>query len=379
MIYTDFLGNKVSNLGMGNMRLPVVGEDAWGDVNYAEAQKIIDLCFECGVNYFDTAYVYHKGDSERFLGEALKAHKRASYFLATKFLVTADADYKKVFAEQLKRLATDYIDYYLIHSVQDNNADMYINGGAIDYFLHERSAGRVKHLGFSFHGSLELLDRFLTLQNVRQAGGWEFVQIQFNYLDYYYGDAKALYDRICKENIPIIVMEPVRGGALANLGSDTEKALRQLHPWSSAAWALRFVKEFPQVKVVLSGMHNVEQLKDNVETFCDSTPLTSEDKAAIKRAADSYKSKISAPCTSCNYCSPNCPAGLNISTLIALYNEHEYVLDFLKQSIVDKVKALPDGVQPKNCLGCGECKNYCPQQIDIPTIMDKLKHLTIGG
>lgn len=376
MTYTDFLGNRVSTLGMGNMRLPTKGTDAWGEVDWDAAQKLIDLCFQSGINYFDTAYVYHKGDSERFLGEALKGHDRSSYFLATKFLVTANPDYRAVLSEQLDKLKTDYIDYYLIHSIQSENENAYIACGAIDYFLGERKAGRVRHLGFSFHGPLSLLEKYLTLENVKKSGGWDFVQIQFNYLDYYYGDARALYERIEREGLPIIVMEPVRGGALATFPDAIEDKLESEHPWSAASWALRFVRNFPAVKVVLSGMHDLSQLNDNIATFSDDTKLSTGDLALIKELSQAHKSQISIPCTACHYCCDACVKSLDIPLLISLYNEHEYVLDFLKPSIKEKIKSLPQDKAPSNCLGCGACCEHCPQHIDIPLVMQRLTALT---
>lgn len=376
MIYTDFLGNRVSTLGMGNMRLPTISSDAWDKVRYNDAQKIIDLCFDSGINYFDTAYVYHKGDSERFLGEALKLRDRHSYYLATKYLVTADSDYKKVLREQLEKLRTDYIDYYLIHSVQDNNEKMYIDGGAIDYFLKMRKDGVVKHLGFSFHASMAVLDKYLSLKNVKESGGWDFVQIQFNYLDYYHGDAKTIYDKIASCGLPIIVMEPVRGGSLSNLDDALTKKLQAAHDWSNASWALRFVREFPAVKVVLSGMHDTAQLQDNVKTFSDEDKLSQSDKDLIEQVAKDYKNQINVPCTACHYCCDTCPSHLDIPALIALYNKHEYVLDFLKVAIADTLRTLPNDKKADNCISCGTCNEHCPQHIDIPRVMQKIVEIT---
>lgn len=373
MIWTDFLGEKVSTLGMGNMRLPTIGSDPWGKVNYEKAQEMIDFCFSNGVNYFDTAYVYHQGDSEKFLGEALKKYNRKDYKLATKFLVTANADYKKVFAEQLDRLKTSYIDFYLIHSIQDNNADLYFNKfgdyeeNSIEYFLDEQKKGRIKHLGFSFHGSLDLLKRFLSHHK------WDFAQIQFNYLDYYFGEAKAQYDILSSQNIPLIIMEPVRGGTLAKLNDALVKKIKDEHEnWSAASFALRFVRQFDCVKVVLSGMSDLNQVKDNIKTFSDATPFSKADNDFAKEIATAYKSTISVPCTACRYCCDTCPSCLDIPNLISLYNEHEYSLDFLKPSIKEKWHNMPIEKQPVSCVACGSCMEHCPQHIDIPQVMKKI-------
>lgn len=370
MIYNDFLGNKVSRLGMGNMRLPTKGSDAWGAIDWDVAQKIIDKAYSSGINYFDTAYVYHSGDSELFLGNALKKYKRDSFFVATKFLVTADPDYKKVFATQLNKLQTTYIDYYLIHSVQDSNAPLYLKDGSIDYFLGEKAAGKIKHLGFSFHGTPDLLRSFLAHHK------WDFVQIQFNYLDYQFGDAKAIYEILAKENIPVIVMEPIRGGALSKLNDMLCKKLADKNPaWTPSSWALRFVKSFPQVKIILSGMHSVEQVEQNVETFSANEPLSPENLEFLTQIAKDYKATMTVPCTSCHYCCNTCPQSINIPHLLYLYNEHEYLLDFMKARTVNEMKAQPEGSRASDCLACGECTKHCPQSIDIPSFMKKIAAL----
>lgn len=374
MNYTQFCGERVSTLGMGNMRLPTTDGNPVGKVDYEASSKMIEECFSRGINYFDTAYVYHGGDSERFLGEALSTHKRDTFYLATKFLVSANKDYKAVFAEQLSRLRTDYIDYYLIHSIQDNNASLYIDGGAIDYFLEQQRAGRVRHLGFSFHASLPILERYLSHHK------WDFVQIQLNYLDYYFGSAKAEYELIKKAGLPIVVMEGVRGGALAKLPSEDKKTLCALHPeWSDAAWALRWVKSLPGVAVVLSGMHDTEQIKDNCKTFSDPVLMSDADCKAIQSVAEHLHSTITVPCTSCRYCTPTCPQGLDIPALLSIFNEHEYSLDWLKPSIAQKFNDFPADKRASSCVSCGECTTHCPQSIDIPCVMQKIAALEPKG
>lgn len=250
------------------MRLPVIGEDQ-GNIDYDKAKDIIDYAYKNGVNYFDTAYIYHNQKSEEFLGKALSEYPRDSYYVTDKFNLQAQPDYKIQFEEQLSRLNVEDIDFYLMHGIQDPWVDEFISCGAIDYFDEMKKQGKIKNLGFSFHGSIGTLERMLGLYK------WDFVQIQLNFLDWYYGDAKAQYEMLEKANMPIMVMEPVRGGKLAKMTPEAEAMYKEADADSSiASWAMRWVMSLPQVQVILSGMSNMEQVEDNVRTFSEKGALS---------------------------------------------------------------------------------------------------------
>ena len=367
MKYKKFKDIELSRLGMGNMRLPSDDpSNPSSPINYKKAHKIIDHAYENGINYFDTAYVYNDGDSEKCLGEAMKKYPRDSFYLATKFFIGANPDYQAVFEEQLERLQTDHIDFYLIHCVMDGNADQYLKSGAIEYFLEKQKEGKITYLGFSSHAGCETLEKFASHHK------WDFAQIQLNYFDWNYGTAKQEYEILSGKNIPIMVMEPVRGGRLSSLTAESEALLKEAHPdWSISSWALRFVKRLPGVQVVLSGMSSMEQIKDNLKTFSEDGELTEKDLEILKKASDLFRSQVQVPCTACRYCCSGCPAEINIPEYLKLYNTYK----------VDGKGALKDAGRiesigkPSDCVGCGACTGHCPQSIDTPEIMKELGKL----
>ncbi|MDO4544400.1 MAG: aldo/keto reductase [Clostridia bacterium] len=360
---------NLSHLGMGNMRLPVLDGKSGVPIDFEKAQQIIDYAMEQGINYYDSAYVYHSGESEKFLGEAMKKYPRESYHLATKFLLQANPDYKAVFEEQLSRLKTEHIDFYLLHAISDGNADKYLESGCIEYYEQQKAAGRIKHFGFSFHGSPQTLTRFL------DSHSFDFVQIQLNYFDWNYGTAKQEYEILSGRNIPIIVMEPVRGGRLAKLTPETEGILHEAHPdWSCASWAFRFVKGLAGVKVILSGMSNMEQIMDNVKTFEGDEALTIEDEATLMKACAAFRSQVVVPCTECRYCCDDCPAKINIPEYLKLYNNYK-LNGWWQLNSLEKVDS--EG-KPSDCIACGACTAHCPQNIEIPTIMKTIAEAMKG-
>lgn len=366
MIYKPFKDLSLSCLGMGNMRLPVQGDKPGAPIDWERAQQIIDYAMENGINYYDTAFVYHNGESEKFLGEAMKKYPRESYHLATKFFILANPDYKAVFEEQLSRLQTDYIDFYLIHGIFDHTWQQYLDSGCIEYFLEQQKAGRIRHLGFSSHASVENLTRFADHHK------WDFAQIQLNYFDWQYSTTAEEYKVLEERSIPIIVMEPVRGGHLASLSSDAEGILKAAHPdWSIASWALRWIKTLPQVQVTLSGMSTLEQIRDNVATYQEPEGLSAEDTATLMKACEAFKKQVSVPCTACRYCCDGCPVNINIPAYLSIYNSYKtdgpWALNGLKD--VDS-----EG-KPADCIACGACTGHCPQSIDVPGIMKELKEL----
>lgn len=354
----------LSRLGMGNMRLPTVENEPNAPIDRVRAQQIIDYAMSSGVNYYDTAYVYHNGESESFLGEALSKYPRDSFYVATKFFIQANPDYKKVFEEQLQRLGMDHIDFYLIHGIFDNTWESYIESGAVDYFAGLKEEGKIRYLGFSAHTAPENLEKFADHR------AWDFAQIQLNYYDWVFGSSKAEYEILQKRNIPVMVMEPVRGGKLATLPPNAEKLLVDAHPdWTIASWALRFVRALPQVQVVLSGMSSLEQIKDNVATFSDDVTFTKEDEAIVLEAAKSIHEELKVPCTGCRYCCDGCPSEINIPAFLDLYNEMKLVNDW---NIGDRIATVESTGKPSSCIECGACTSHCPQSINVPAFMKEL-------
>lgn len=367
MIYKSFQDIALSRLGMGNMRLPVQGGKSGAPIDRIRAQEIIDYAMENGINYYDTAYVYHGGESEKFLGEAMKKYPRESYHLATKYLVFANPDYKAVFEEQLERLQTDYIDFYLIHGISDDIYQSYMENGCIEYFLEQKKAGRIRYLGFSAHASVE------TLTKAADHHQWDFAQIQLNYFDWKYGSAAKEYKALEERNIPIMVMEPVRGGRLAALSSEAEEMLKAAHPdWSMASWAMRFAKRLPQVQVILSGMSNMEQIRDNIRTFQEPEGLTDADAELLMRACEAFKKQISVPCTSCRYCCDDCPMKIDIPAYLDVYNSYKTDGSWA----LKRMDNIESEGKPSDCIGCGACAGRCPQSIRIPEIMSELAGLS---
>ena len=361
MIYKQFQDLNLSRLGMGNMRLPV----SRGGIDKKKAQEIIDYAMEQGINYYDTAYVYHSGESESFLGEALSKYPRDSYYLATKFYVMANPDIEQVFEEQLRRLHTDYIDFYLLHCVNEETIGAYMkeNRHYMDYLLEQKARGRIRHIGFSSHGKPETLKKFLDWSDA-----FEFVQIQLNYLDSTMQDAKRQYEIITEHGLPVWVMEPVRGGRLASLGEKYDAVLKQAKPeWSIPAWAFHWLMGLPNVTMILSGMTTMEQIQDNVSTFQTEEKLTPEQRMLLSNAAAGYQSRLAVPCTACRYCCDGCPEHIDLPRWMNLYNELHLTHD---KRVWEK--AMEETAGPAACIGCGQCTAHCPQNIDVPGYLSRL-------
>jgi len=367
MHYSKIKGASPSLLGMGAMRLPQVGE-GWGKpVDYGPAQEMIDYCVLQGVNYFDTAYVYHGGDSERFLGKALSKYPRDSYYLANKYNILAQPDYRAQFEEQLERLQTDYVDFYMPHGISDNFISGYLGNGCVEYFLEEKAKGRIKRLGFSFHGKPDVLRQALSYCE------WDFAMIQLNYYDWFHGITSELYGILKENNIPILAMEPVHGGMLASLTGEGNAMLRGSKPDRSiASWAIRFVLGLPEVAVVLSGMSSLDQVKDNIATVKERQPLSADDKALLLEASALLYKSIGAPCTLCRYC--NCPQGLDIPYILTLYNDYKTGGEWR----LKRLFAFPPEHRPEACTGCKACVTQCPQNLDMPKFMAEIAEVMKG-
>ena len=367
MLYKDFQGMKLSALGFGAMRLPVVdGDDT--KIDQAAVDEMVDYALEQGVNYFDTAWGYHGGNSEIAMGTALARHPRDSFYLATKFpgydLSNMDK-VEEIFEKQLEKTGAGYFDFYLIHNVCEMNIDEYLNldHGIVAYLLKQKEAGRIRHLGFSAHGAIPVMERFLEAYGEHM----EFCQIQLNFLDWEFQDAKGKVELLSKYNLPVWVMEPVRGGKLAQITDEESARLHELRPdESTVAWAFRFIQGIPEVCVTLSGMSNFEQLKENIQTFSEDKPLNEEESAALQAVVDEMLGRGTVPCTACHYCTSHCPQGLDIPKLLEMYNEA--IVTGGKGGFIPSmyVNTLPEDKRPDACIGCGSCAAVCPQQIDIP-------------
>ncbi len=369
MIYCDFQGKKLSRLGFGTMRLPTKAD---GSIDEARTEEMVRYALDHGVNYFDTAYPYHGGMSEVVIGKILNKFPRDSYYLATKYpghQISDHYDPAAVFNEQLEKCGVEYFDFYLLHNVCENSYATYTDPrwGIIDYFIEQKRQGRIKHLGFSSHGAPENLEQFLDTYGEHM----EFCQIQLNYLDWTLQDAKAKCELLTKHNIPIWVMEPVRGGKLAKLPELQEEKLRALRPEeSSAAWCFRWLLEVPNVHVILSGMSDMEQMKDNVKTFSEEKPLTAEERATLEEIAGVLKGGV--PCTACRYCCDGCPMGLDIPMLLASYNDAKFASAF---TVSMRLDSMPKEKLPTACVGCGACAEICPQHIDVPGVMREFSEM----
>lgn len=364
MIYRKYPrgDEETSLLGMGCMRLPRIGESE--NVDFPAAEKLLDYAYSKGINYFDTAYVYHAGDSERAVGMALKKYPRESYFIADKmpiFIIESKEMVADIFQEQLDRCGVEYFDFYLCHSLNENTIEPYIKYDVVPYLLEMKKQGKIRHLGFSNHGSPETMTRFL------DQADWDFVQIQLNYLDWDHHHGKELYEILKARNIPMMIMEPVRGGRLSSLTDEANSLLTQCTPnLSISSWAMRWLQGLDGIQVILSGMSCSEQVDDNVNTFSELNPLNSQENEILEKALALFMEKFSTPCTGCRYCTETCPVGLQIPDVIDIYNEM-----LLSDAQVPYIKSQeqPENKQPTACIACGKCLKRCPQFIDIPDIM----------
>ena len=350
-------------LGYGMMRLPTKN----GKIDREEAQKLVDTAMAAGLNYFDTAQPYHNGESQQFLGEAMKKYPRDSYMLATKlplWSLRSAAEAETTFKGQLEACKTEYFDFYLMHAFNANSFRTFENLKLYDYFKKQKEAGKIKLLGFSFHDSPEALE---TIVNAHE---WDFCQIQLNFVDWDAQNAKRMYEFLTSKDIPVIIMEPLQGGKLATLTPAAVEVLKKADPKATpASWAFRYAASLPNVLTVLSGMTTMDVLKENIETFTDFKPLTDAERKILDEARDVYLgvSKSRVPCTACKYCNV-CPVRIDIPAVFAVWN------DFCEKKDEAAFKEAYNKLQVKAsaCIGCRRCVRMCPQQIDIPTELGKI-------
>ncbi len=363
MFYKDFHGDKLSALGLGALRFPAEA-GAPDRLLRGQGQSIIDAALARGINYIDSAYSYQNGDSERLLGEALEKYPRDSYYLGTKFSLSVTSDIQAAFDEQRRRLRTDYFDFYMLHWLHEGSIQAYTDKGKdyIGFLRKQKEAGRIGHIGFSSHAAPETLERFLDYDD-----GYDMAVIQLNYLDWTLLDAKRQYEILTQHHIPIWVMEPLKGGRLADLGIQANAVLKAAAPARSIpSWGLRWLMGLPNVQVVMSGMASTAQVNDNADTFSCLDPLSLAEQAALDEASALFLRTMGVPCSGCRYCCKTCPAGLDIPLLIKGYNEAKL------GGGVWKLASLCSAKSPAACLQCGACARHCPQKINIPKIMAEL-------
>lgn len=368
MIYNDFHGKKLSALGLGCMRLPHT--DSYADIDVNATRKMIAYAIENGINYFDTAWGYHGGNSEPIMGEILSEYPRDSFFLATKFPGYDLENFGKaeeIFEAQIKRCRVDYFDFYLFHSVTEKNIDSYLNPDfrTYEYLVAQKKKGRIHHLGFSAHADVETMERFINAfgENI------DFCQIQLNWLDYEFQDARAKVALLNKHGIPVWVMEPLRGGRLCKLSSEHEARLSALREGCSVTeWAFRFLESIPGVTLTLSGMSNFEQLEENIRIFSERKPLNEQEISLLLEFGREITAKNTLACTNCRYCTEHCPMNIDIPAVIKLYNKGVYSGGVSQKAI----EALDEGKRPTDCIGCASCETVCPQAIKISDMMAEI-------
>ncbi|MBQ7408001.1 MAG: aldo/keto reductase [Clostridia bacterium] len=366
MIYNQFKDKKISALGLGTMRFPVIG-GKYGEIDEQKTEEIVEYAIKNGINYFDTAYGYHEGNSEKVIGKMLSKYPRESFYLADKFPGYDKNNFLKkesIFEEQLKKCGVDYFDFYLFHCVDDKNIEYYLNPEykLKEYAYAQKQAGKIKHLGFSVHSNESNFLRFLEYYG----DIIEFCQIQLNYVDYDFQNAKFKLEELNKRNIPVWVMEPVRGGKLAQIKQPLMDELKALRPSESACgWAFRYLQSFDCVKVILSGMSTLEQVVQNVQTFNSYEPLNEDELKTIYSVGKRLIYGV--PCTNCKYCTAYCPQSLDIPALIKTYNECTFNGYTIHKRAIEH---LSEDKMPSACLSCGKCSEVCPQSINIPDVLE---------
>ena len=375
MIYKDFQGEKLSSFAMGCMRLPVIDGDD-NNIDKAAAIEMVDYAYNQGVNYFDVAWGYHGGNSELVVGEALSRYPRESFNLATKFPgydLRNMGKTQEIFEEQLRKCQVEYFDFYLVHNVCEMNIEQYLDDekyGTLSYLIEQKKNGRIRHLGFSAHGNVDTIRRFLEAYGEHM----EFCQLQLNYLDYTFQDCKAKMELAAQWNLPIWVMEPMRGGSLCTAAPAEEAMMKSFRPDESvAAWTLRWLQAQPEVVEILCGSSSLEQIKENISILADDKPLNAEELAALQAMVDARVQGNIQPCTKCHYCAPHCPLGIDIPWMLELFNEHKFSGGGFIAPMA--LAAVEDGKKPGDCIACGSCAAVCPQQIDIPGALAEFAEL----
>ena len=389
-------GDKVSLIGFGCMRWPMIDKDGGRVIDQDAVNEMVDYALEHGVNYFDTSPAYLMGQSEKAAGIALSRHPRNSYYIATKLSnfnnATPEASIQ-MYKDSFEQLKTDYFDYYLLHAIGSGGVaafeQRYVQNGMMEFLVKEKEAGRIRNLGFSFHGAPGEFDELISLHDSGRYH-WDFVQIEMNFVDWNHADgrrnanASYLYEELDKRGIPIVIMEPLLGGRLANVPDAIAKQMKEREPDKSvASWAFRFCGTYPRVLCTLSGMTNMDPLLDNVKTFTHFKPLTEEELDFLERMATQMMEYPTVNCTDCKYCMP-CPWGIDIPGIFKHYNtsvtegrypqtrEQEDYQKLKRAYLVSYDRAIPTLRQAEHCIHCGECLSHCPQSIPIPRELQRI-------
>ena len=363
MLYHSFKDKSLSALGLGCMRLPTLPS---GEIDEVATAEMVDYALSHGINYYDTARGYHDGNSETVIGKLLSKYPRDSYYIATKFPgydISNMDKVREIFPRQLEKTGMEYFDFYLIHNVCERNIDHYLNEdyGIMEYLLEQKKVGKIRHLGFSNHGDIPVMQRFLDAY----APYMEFCQIQLNWLDYDFQNARGKLELLKKYNMPVWVMEPLRGGKLATISPENEAKLKVLREDETVVgWGFRWLQSFPQICVTLSGMSDLEQIKQNIEIFSNHKPATPQESEVLYGIAKDMTNSV--PCTACRYCTEKCPEELDIPLLIELYNEHNFSGGGFLAPM--RLSSLPKHKRPFCCIGCRRCEKVCPQQIKISEV-----------
>ncbi len=355
---------EVPLLALGCMRLPIRNDE----IDQQELDRMVDYCMEHGANYFDTAYMYVDSKSELAIGKSLKRYKREDFILADKspiYKMKTREDVREIFEEQLKKCQVEYFDFYMCHNINKNTVDTYRNVAMYDELVKLKKEGKIKYLGFSFHGTPDIL------REVVKEHKWDFAQLQINYLDWDVVKAKEQYDIVQAEGIPVIVMEPLRGGGLVNLSDKALAKLKEHYPETTpASFGLRWAASRKNVVTVLSGMSNLQQVKENIQTFIDYKEMTEDEIKVADEISKIIQSQGEINCTACKYCMEVCPRGINIPAAFALYNQ--YKISKSKMSFTMYYDTLSEAEQPDACIKCGLCSKNCPQNLDIPALLTKI-------
>ena len=360
-VFDKRLGVEISQLGFGAMRLPTQDD---GKIDWKRSEEMVDYAYKAGINYFDTAYGYHAGESQVFMGEALKKYPRDSFHFATKlpiWMIDSKQAMENIFNEQFKNCSLDYFDFYMMHGLGEDRYDLIEKYGIYEYLLEQKKAGRIKFLGFSYHGNYE------TFKKLFDNYKWDFAMIQYNYVDDIMIETGKYYVVMAEHDVPCMVMEPVRGQYLANPPQAVIDEMESFKgdKYSPAAWALRWCRDKSNTAVTISGMSNMEQLKENIQTFAQSPEkLTADEAALLDRARDIMLAIKTIPCTYCGYCM-DCPAGVDIPHLFEVYNQYKLFPNEFRAGI-NYGKLVRDGKGFEHCTECGVCSPLCPQKIDIP-------------
>lgn len=347
-------------LGFGMMRLPQISPDN-SAIDYATTEKMIASAMAAGINYFDTAYMYHDGLSEKYAGDLLTKYPRNSYYLANKmpvFMASSADDVERIFNEQLQRCKTDYFDFYLLHALDAGNWETAKKFRAYEFLSKMKAAGKIRQLGFSFHDTPEVL------QEIANAQPWDFALLQLNYLDWELYRSREQYEIMTALGIPVMVMEPLRGGSLASLNPQATAILQASNKTASnASWALRYVASLPNVICVLSGMSLPEHVENNIATFAPFSPLNNAERETIAQALIAYRQALAVPCTACRYCLP-CPVGVDIPRIFGHFNQ--YKGNGNAWLLTNNYNSMSAESRADKCVSCNKCISHCPQKIDIP-------------